>query len=310
MFKELRASRIAKAAGRARLRANDGTERWVHCSAVCLDAGTAAVSRLVVFIEDKSEAVQLERRMREADRIASLGMLGAGLGHELGNVLLPMQAHLNALKVGMQRGAGLDELADNIAAIGGGIAYLRELADGMHYLGRGEPDGQTFAEVTSTHAGTLPSAWWPQAERLLRCAVPTATRLDVRIDDACPRVAMQSNVLMQSLVNLLVNARDAVIERHGPQGRGGVIEITFEPVGCGKDARVGVRVSDNGSGMNESTLARAREPFYTTKPAGRGTGLGLAMVSSAVAQAAGLLSIESAVGVGTHVTMLLPIAAS
>jgi len=283
MFNELRASRIAKAAGRSCLRANDGTERWVHCSAVCLDAGTAAVSRLVLFIEDKSEADQLERRMREADCIASLDT---------------------------QRGAGLDELADNIAAIGGGIAYLRELADGMHFLGRGEPDGQTFAELTSTRAGTLPSAWWPQAERLLRCAVPTATRLHVRIDDSCPRIAMQSNVLMQSLVNLLVNARDAVVDRHGPPGRDGEIEIAFEPVGRGKDARVGVRVSDNGTSMNESTPARAHEPFYTTKPAGRGTGLGLAMVSSSVAQAAGLLSIESAVGVGTQITMLLPVAAS
>lgn len=323
MFGALRAFETTKAAGRARVRSIDGSDRWVHCSAVRLDAGISAVSRIVVFLEDKSEAVVLERKMREADRIASLGMLGAGLGHELGNVLLPMQAHLNALQVGIARGAASDALADHLTAIGVGISYLRDLADGMHYLGRGEQDARALAPgafasgVSASDGpaseapapeGTLPAEWWPQVERLIRCAIPSATKLDVRIDDACPRIGMQPSMLLQSLVNLLVNARDAIIERHGPRGVGGEIEIAFDSVGHGNDRGARVRVSDNGTGMNESTIARAREPFYTTKPAGRGTGLGLAMVSSATAQAGGLLSIESAVGVGTEIALLLPAA--
>ncbi|MDI9404340.1 MAG: ATP-binding protein [Limnohabitans sp.] len=79
--------------------------------------------------------------------------------------------------------------------------------------------------------------------------------------------------------------------------------------GCGSKARARICVADNGCGMSDVPLARAREPFYTTKPAGRGTGLGLAMVSSSVSAAAGLMSIESTMGVGTEVSMLLPLVA-
>ena len=111
---------------------------------------------------------------------------------------------------------------------------------------------------------------------------------------------------MQSLLNLLVNARDAIVARHGADGCGGEIRVAFARIGCGRRTRVRVSMLDNGAGMDESTLARAREPFFTTKPGGRGTGLGLATVAAMVEECGGQLSIRSVVDSGTEVTVTLP----
>lgn len=314
-FAELRACRITEVAGRARLvtrrrkesDAEAPSERWVRCSAVRLDAGTAAASRIVIFVRDETERVLLERRVREADRISSLGMLGAGLGHELGNALLPMQGHLNALKAAAASGVAPESTAHHIAAIGAGLSYLRELADGMHDLGRDVSGPDHDMARTAEDACTDVVQWLPSVERLLRCALPSATRFEVCAADGCPAARIEPTLLTQSLVNLLVNARDAIGERHGEDGRAGMVRVSFAAEGGGDDACMRISVTDNGAGMSKATLARAREPFFTTKPAGRGTGLGLAMVAAAVAEASGRLLISSTVDGGTEVSMLLPI---
>jgi signal transduction histidine kinase len=252
------------------------------------------------------QRAELDRRMREADRISSLGMLGAGLGHELGNILLPMQAHLNALRAAAARGAMPDVLKMHLASIGAGISYLRHLADGTQRLGRLDEPGMEAVSSDGSGSRASPSDWWPSVEGLLRCVLPSSTSLEVDVPSSCPAPRVHSNALMQSLLNLLVNARDAIVARHGADGCGGEIRVAFARIGCGRRTRVRVSVLDNGAGMDESTLARAREPFFTTKPGGRGTGLGLATVAAMVEECGGQLSIRSVVDSGTEVTVTLP----
>jgi CheY-like chemotaxis protein len=159
-----------------------------------------------------------------------------------------------------------------------------------------------------------------QAERLLRRVIGEGIALEVRAADA-PPVHADPGQLEQVLMNLAVNARDAMLTPlHGTAGAGGVLAIEVDAVRLdAAQARawdaaapgrwVRLRVRDTGHGMDADTRAHAFEPFFTTKAVGQGTGLGLATVFGIVRQAGGSVRVDSAPGRGATFTILLPAAA-
>jgi CheY-like chemotaxis protein len=144
---------------------------------------------------------------------------------------------------------------------------------------------------------------------LLQRSVGPSYRIDLRAAPGLPLVTTDPNQLETALLNLVVNARDAMPE-------GGVITISTRPRRV-DDAKgllepgdyVGLVVTDTGEGMDEETLAKATEPFFTTKGVGKGTGLGLSMVHGLAAQSGGRLTIESRKGQGAAVELWLPVSA-
>lgn len=276
----------------AHARRKDGTVFTIDLAVSEVERGTLFTG----IIRDTSERKMAEARLRESDRLASIGTLAAGLGHDMNNVLLPVRARLNALRAEGKR-SGLSAAAvTDISEIAKSVAYLQQLADGLHFLAM-DPEKED-----GTDRSTNLSAWWAHAGVLISKAVPKHVRVIASFKPGLPNVATAAAGLTQAVLNLVVNAGDAISPDR--KRRQGLVRIGAELIQGG--TRIKLEVADNGRGMSEDIKRRAFDMFFTTKPRGLGTGLGLALVRKVANQAGGSVEIESSVGQGTTVSIILP----
>lgn len=234
-------------------------------------------------------------RLLLSDRMAALGTLAAGMGHDMNNVLLPVRARLNALEH-----AGITPAAQaHVAALRRSIAYLQHLSDGLHFLTL-DPDGSGTAEGRNATTDLL--EWWRQVGALLRKAVPQHVRFESSIPAGLPLVQTAPHWLTQAALNMIVNAGEAI-----PEGRRtGKVRLWARASDGGSVVRLGV--TDNGRGMTGEVQARAFDLFFTTKPRGVGTGLGLPLVRRVASRAGGDVEVTSVPGKGTTIVLALPAA--
>jgi signal transduction histidine kinase len=265
------------------------------------DAGAGKQSRLQQLFAEQAAALEAAHlRLRMSDRLASIGALAAGLGHDMNNVLLPVRAHLEAAR----SGALIPQVRRHVEAVLKSVAYLQQLADGLHFLAR-DAEGDE-----SERAATDVAAWWSQVGPLLTKAVPGHVRVKVAIPPDLPLVAVSAHGLTQAVLNLVINAGEAIPapamlrrKRMEPTGSVRIAATVAE-----RSTQVKLSVADNGRGMSEETQRRAFEMFYTTRARGLGTGLGLPLVARVVSRAGGSVHIDSRLGAGTTVSLLLPVA--
>jgi signal transduction histidine kinase len=228
-----------------------------------------------------------EDRLRRAQRLDALGQLGGGVAHEFNNTLAVILGNLQLLDERLHDQPMLREMVeDALGAVHGGM----ELTSRLLSQARGAP---LHAEPTDL-AEALP-ATCRLLERTLGSGI--AVVLDLRPD--LPPVLVDRSQLEASLINLSINARDAMAD-------GGRLIMAARS----GDGFVELAISDTGPGMPPDLLARATEPFFTTKPAGRGLGLGLAMVAAFAERSGGALGLDSPPGRGLTATLHLPIAAT
>ena len=252
------------------------------------------------IIRDISDRKFGEAKLRESDRMASIGTLAAGLGHDMNNVLLPVRARLNALRAEGQQGKLSATASADVAEISKSVAYLQQLADGLHFLAM-DPDTEEGAQEA-----TDLSAWWSQAGVLISKAVPKHVRVIASFPAGLPKVAIAAHGLTQAVLNLIVNAGEAIPA--GRKRRQGRVRVWTEAMQGATHVKLGV--TDNGRGMSEEVKCRAFDMFFTTKSRGLGTGLGLTLVRKVADRAGGSVEIESTVGEGTTVAIVLPVVAS
>jgi two-component system, cell cycle sensor histidine kinase and response regulator CckA len=257
---------------------------------------------LYATVEDITEQKQLEEERRElelrlwrAQKMEAVGQMTAGIAHDFNNLLAIIQGSCDMVAMSTRDEPGpAHEHVENIrAASQRGAAMIQKL---MGFSRTAELD----LRATDLAAAVR------ELTGMLRALMPDGVELDVRTEPEsvalCDRGALDEMVL-----NLVSNARDAMPE-------GGSIRLSVEPWTAGPDesARppwmprgefVRVAVADSGIGMCEATKARALEPFFTTKPAGAGTGLGLPMVYGLAKQQGGYLELESEPGRGTTVSL-------
>lgn len=239
-------------------------------------------------IDAEAEARQrLEGQLRELDKMRAVGQLAAGLAHEIGSPLQILEGRL----------AALEHKADDPAETRRVVAILREQAQRI-----------TRIVTQLTGVARRPSA----SSRRFDPVAPVRTVVELlevearrrgvslitRVQDALPDVDGDSDALQQVVLNLVRNALDAT-------AAGGKIAVTLSSVGTGAKA-LRITVTDDGRGMDESTLAHAFEPFFTTRQEQGGTGLGLAVVKSIANELRATTSLRSAVGEGTSVVFELP----
>ena len=254
-------------------------------------------ARFVAILRDNEAERIADARLRQADRLTALGTLAAGLGHDMNNVLLPVRAHLNALERSTAAPADVPASADeHVAEIRSGIEYLQGLADGLHSLAN-DP-----GHANGNGDGTDLNAWWARVQPLLRQAVPPLTVVASEIPPGLPRVDVAERALTQAVLNLFVNAGEAInAARRDAPGK-----VTLRAA-CTADAHaIEVSVADTGCGMSEETRARAFDMFFTTKTRQVGSGLGLALVQRVAREAGGSVAIDSVPGEGTVIRMALP----
>ena len=250
--------------------------------------------------EEARERGRTEARLAQAQRMEALGQLAGGVAHDFNNVL---QAVVGGLRL-IQRRSGDAAAVEQLARMAADAAQR-----GASITGR----LLAFARRGALRAEPVPPL--PLLEGLREMLAHTlgvgiATR--IAADRDLPTLLADKGQLETVLVNLAVNARDAMpgggtlLLAAAPEA---VLDAKAHPTGLAPGIYLRLSVSDTGAGMSAATLARAGEPFFTTKPPGQGTGLGLAMARGFAHQSGGGFAIESAPGQGTTVTLWFPQAA-
>lgn len=256
------------------------------------------------FVYDVTDRLMSERRLaqteealRQSQKMEAMGQLTGGVAHDFNNLLTPIIGGLDML----QRRGGSDERTQRI--LSGALTSAERaqtLVQRLLAFARRQPLQPAAIDVfrlVEGMRGLIASTGGPRVE------------LELQLDDDLPPAWADANQLEMALLNLAVNARDAM-----PDGGRLTIQATTEEVTEGKlpelppGQYLRISVRDTGLGMDEATLRQAIEPFFSTKGIGRGTGLGLSMVHGLAAQLKGALYLESAVGSGTTVILYLPAA--
>lgn len=236
-----------------------------------------------------AELMKSHEQLRQADRLASIGTLAAGLGHDMNNVLLPMRCRLDAVEAMNLPEAAREELAI-VRRLGD---YLQQLSDGLHLLALDPEDGEASQPTTDV------AAWWEQVGVLFHKAVPKHARFECDFESGLPGLALPPHRLTQAVLNLVVNAGEAI-------AAGGLVRVWARLDEEGQCVRVGV--TDDGRGMSSEVSKRAFDPFFTTKSRGLGTGMGLSLVRGVAQSSGGTVSLDSEPGRGTTISLALPIA--
>jgi PAS domain S-box-containing protein len=273
----------------ARLRRADGEYRWVLCTGVPRFAPDGVFAG---YIGSDVDITDLKRAQEEAlsrQKLESLGLLAGGIAHDfnnlLGSILTTSELVLSELPGGSPAIGGVQAIK-SVADRGAGI--VRQM---MSYAGQENP---AFEAVD---VGKLVD----EMIRLLKVSISKGATLRVELAEDLPTVQANAAQLRQVLMNLVINASEALGEKEG------VITVTLAKVHSGADCdRIRLEVSDTGCGMTEETQAKMFDPFFSTKFAGRG--LGLAAVQGIVRSHGGALSVESAPGRGSRIEILLPCA--
>jgi PAS domain S-box-containing protein len=262
------------------------------------EGGRGEGGRIVALLAealDITERRKAEERLLQSQKLETIGQLTGGVAHDFNNLLTPIVGSIDLLR----RKLIGDERAQTMAAAGLQSAERAKLLINrlLAFARRQTLDPQPV-DVAALIEG--------MRELIERSIGPTIA-VEVAADTALPAAQVDPNQMELSILNLAVNARDAM-------PRGGRLEIATtldragaaHPAGLRPGPYVKVSVADSGVGMDQATAKRAIEPFYTTKGVGQGTGLGLSMVHGLMAQLGGGMAIDSEVGRGTVVCLWLP----
>jgi signal transduction histidine kinase/CheY-like chemotaxis protein len=280
-----------------RLPATDGSWHWFSWSAAPGDGIVYAVGRDVTLEKERAaELEQAQEALRQSQKLESMGQLTGGVAHDFNNLLTPIIGSLDLIQ---RKGAGDERIARLIDGALQSAERAKTLVQRLLAFARRQPLQPTSVDLAKLVLG--------MAELVASTSGPRV-KLVTKIDQDLPPVKADPNQLELALLNLSVNARDAMPD-------GGLLTIAAgrEAAEDGHRSKlpagnyVRLCVSDTGTGMDEATLRRAVEPFFSTKGVGKGTGLGLSMVHGLAAQLGGALTIQSEPGAGTAVELWLPI---
>ncbi len=270
------------------------------CIVRCIPATSAVYQgerALFTLLEDITQHRQLQASLQQADRLASVGSMAAGVAHEINNPLAYVITNLELMQesVGGAEGELDPVLAQRFSAI------LSDALDGSHRVRRIVGDLKRFSRTEDGEPdGALDvHAVLDVAVDISRNEIKHRATLK-RFFDEVPAVRGHEGRLTQVFVNLLVNAAHSIPE---DAAQDNLIEVRTRLT---EDGNVEVSVSDTGSGIPAEIVDRIFDPFFTTKPQGMGTGLGLSICHGIVTRSGGSLRVQSKVGRGTTVTVTLP----
>ncbi len=291
---ELRATiELGRFEAEAWRRRADGTAFW---AGITLAPQYGAEDRLIGFaatfrdLTERRETLETLRRteeqLRHAQRMEAVGRLAAGVAHDFNNLLTAIRGYAQLLADEMRDDPRLADVEEIRKAADRGTALTRQLLA----VGRRQVLQPRVLDLNSVVG---------DAEKLLLRIVGENVHIETALDPALGTVRADASQIEQVLMNLVINAHDAMPE-------GGRITIATRNEGEGLTARVILSVADTGVGMDPETQRRIFEPFFTTKPPGKGTGLGLSTVYGIVQQSGATIGVKSAIGRGSTFEIAFP----
>jgi PAS domain S-box-containing protein len=284
-----------------RLRSREGGTRWLSWTAVAEAGSLYCVGRDVTAEKEAAAALQqTEEQLRQAQKMEAVGQLTGGIAHDFNNMLQGVTSGITLAERRIAAGKPEDAHrfleAAQVAAGRAGVLTQRLLA-----FGRRQALDPKIVNLNELINGM---------EGLLQQTIGPAISIELHLVDECWAVRCDPNQLENALLNLAINARDAMM----PAGGRLVIETVHEHLserdttdweGAVPGDYVRVGVTDTGTGMAPDVMAHAFEPFFTTKPIGQGTGLGLSQLYGFVRQSRGVVRLKSELGAGTSVYLYL-----
>ncbi len=262
---------------------------------------TDALARLEAEAEERARA---EEALRQSHKMEAVGQLTGGIAHDFNNMLTGVTGAIDVLRRRIATGR-LDDLERFMDAASNSAQRAAGLTSRLLAFSRRQSLDSRATDINMLIASL---------EDLLRRTMSERIVVSTSLADNLPAAIVDMNQLESAVLNLAINARDAM-----PDGGTVHVETGFAHLDHGACASqpdlepgdyVTVTVSDTGIGMDAATLGKVFEPFFTTKPIGQGTGLGLSMVYGFVNQSKGCVTIESKEGEGTAVSIFLPVAGS
>ena len=286
-----------------RVRHKDGSWRWIDCTITNL-MHEESVGAMVMNFRDiterrlaEAERARLESRLRQAEKMEAVGRLAGGIAHDFNNILGGILGYAEMLVEGTGEGR-LQRYAKNVLAA---ATRAGALVEQILWYSRSQRGKRAPVELDRIVAETL---------ELVRGSLAPGIRLDSSLPAVPLFVVGDPTQLHQIVMNLCTNATHAM-------GEHGTLRVTLDAVELDADrpltsgtlhagSYARLAVADDGSGMDEATLARVFEPFFTTKEVGKGTGLGLSLVYGIVTDSAGAIDVASAPGRGSTFAIYLP----
>ena len=256
------------------------------------------IVRYVAVQRDVTREIALEARLRESTKMEAIGRLAGGVAHDFNNLLTAIgsYAELAAELVGEEH-----EAREDLGEIGEAVERARILTGQLLAFGRRQ---ELRPEVTDL------SDVLDDLRRMLQRLIGEDIELLVEVEDGLESVLVDRGKIEQVVVNMAINARDAMPAGGRLEIRGATMVLDADrALGFGETEPgryVGLSVSDTGCGMTREVTRRIFEPFFTTKPEGRGTGLGLSTAYGIIKQSNGFVSVQSAPGLGTSFYIFFP----
>ncbi|RKG73119.1 response regulator, partial [Corallococcus sp. CA049B] len=277
----------------------DGTRVWSEMQLSPVRANGQAVTHFVATHRDVTATKELQARLVAAERVAAVGTLAAGVGHEINNPLAYLALNLEAARRSLAAGLS-PEGAQAPSCVRDALSSVRGAQEGAERIRLIVRDLQVFSREGAPERGLVDlNALVPPAVRVVLHALRARARL-VEDFGPVPRVLGSEARLGQVLLNLLVNALQAI-----PEGDPGRHEVRVR-TGTDASGHARVEVEDTGGGIPPDVLPRIFDPFFTTKNSDEGTGLGLAICQQIVRAHGGDLRVRSVPGQGATFTLLLP----
>ncbi len=286
--------------GRFTNRAKSGllTEEEATISAIRDSRGTTI--NYVSVARNVTHEVELERKLRQAQKMEAIGTLAGGIAHDFNNMLSPI---LGYAELAMAEVDPRSELYFSLSEISAAGKRASELVQQILAFGRRSEQDRVPVHISSI---------LKEALRLLRGSLPSTIQIrqDIR---SCAPVMADSTEIHQVIMNLCTNAYHAMRE-HGGTLTVSLVDLSIrdiaegEPKGISVGDYVQLSIEDTGHGMDQKTLERIFEPYFTTKRVGEGTGLGLATVHGIVQSHLGKVVVDSTLGEGTRFTLYFPAA--
>ncbi len=282
-----------------RMLARDGRVLWFRDEGVLLRAAIGDRELLMQgVLYDVTEHKRLEEQLRHAQKLEAVGQLAGGVAHDFNNLLMVIQAHNERLR---GRIAATDPADKDAVEIERAVARGSALTQQLLAFSRRQVLQMNALDLNTVLA---------EVHKMLGRLIPASIELQILPAASLHKVKADRGQMEQSLLNLAVNARDAM-----PQGgkltvqtRNAELHATYagshSPIPPGQ--YVVLTVSDTGTGMTEEVKAKIFEPFFTTKKLGKGTGLGLAIVYGVIKQTGGWITVNSKLGNGTTFEIYFP----